>query len=70
MNIDLARQDNIDAAVELARDEHIGGIILECTNMIPYAADIRAATHLPVYSIYNMVMLVSGQFAATPFPTT
>jgi Asp/Glu/hydantoin racemase len=68
MNIDLARQDNIDAAVELARDDSIGGIILECTNMIPYAADIRAATHLPVYSIYNMVMWFQASLQPPNFP--
>jgi len=29
--------------------------VLECTNMVPYAADIRAATGLPVFSIETFV---------------
>ena len=56
--IDFAacREDMRDAARELvAKHDDIGAIVLECTNMIPYAADIRAATGLPVYSIYNFV---------------
>ena len=50
------RLDLLDAArnlVELYDD--IGAIVLECTNMTPYAADIRKLTGLPVYSIYTLV---------------
>lgn len=56
LDVDAARLDNVEAAVAL-RDANpdLGAIVLECTNMIPYAADIRAATGLPVYSIYNFV---------------
>ena len=56
LDVDLARQDNVEAAIAL-RDANpdIGAIVLECTNMVPYAADIRAATGLPVFSIYNFV---------------
>ena len=33
----------------------LGALVLECTNMVPYAADIRAATGLPVFSIESFV---------------
>jgi Asp/Glu/hydantoin racemase len=69
MNIDLARADNIDAAMELATDTTIGGIILECTNMIPYAADIRKTTGLPVYSIHNLVMWFQSSLRPPRFPS-
>lgn len=68
MNIDLARADNIDAAMELAADPNIGAIILECTNMIPYAADIRHATGLPVFSIYQFVTWFQASLAPPRFP--
>ncbi len=56
LDVDLARQENIDAAKSLVTaNPHLGAIVLECTNMIPYAADIRQATGLPVFSIYNFV---------------
>ena len=56
LDVAAARQDNVDAAVEL-RDAHpnVGAIVLECTNMTPYAADIRAATGLPTYSMVSFV---------------
>ena len=68
MNIDMARADNIDAAMELATDTTIGGIILECTNMIPYAVAIRAATGLPVFSIYNFILWFQASLSPKAFP--
>ena len=56
LDVEAARADNVEAALAL-RDRHpeMGAIVLECTNMVPYAADIRAATGLPVFSIYNFI---------------
>ncbi|WP_176084935.1 aspartate/glutamate racemase family protein [Martelella sp. HB161492] len=56
LDVDLARQDNIEAAEKLvSAHPDLGAIVLECTNMIPYAADIAAATGLPVFSIETFV---------------
>lgn len=56
LDVDLARRDNVEAARALvAANPDLGALVLECTNMVPYAADIRAATGLPVFSIYNFV---------------
>jgi len=56
LDIELARQDNVEAALRLKADNpDLGAIVLECTNMTPYAADIRAATGLPVFSIVSLV---------------
>ena len=38
-----------------AAHDDLGAIVLECTNMEPYAADIAAATGLPVFSIQTLV---------------
>jgi hypothetical protein len=56
MDIGLARQDVVDAALQLvAQNPDVGAIVLECTNMPPYAAAVQAATGLPVYDIYSMI---------------
>ena len=56
IDFEACRLDLLDAARELVqRNPDVGGIVLECTNMVPYAADIRAATGLPVWSIYSFV---------------
>ncbi len=56
--IDFAacHEDLRDAAVEMMRDhDRIGAIVLECTNMAPYAPEIRKMTGVPVFSIYTHV---------------
>jgi len=56
LDVGKARSENIAAARDLvARHPDVGAIVLECTNMIPYAGDIGAATGLPVFSIYSFV---------------
>ena len=39
----------------VARHPDIGALVLECTNMPPYAAALQEALHLPVYDIYSMI---------------
>jgi len=56
MDVALARQDIVDAGKALVgRHPDVGAIVLECTNMPPYAAALRAAVGLPVYDIYSMI---------------
>lgn len=56
MNRTLCEQDNVQAALEFI-EEHprLGALVLECTNMAPYANAIHQATRLPVYSIYTLI---------------
>jgi len=56
MDVALARQDIVNAGTQLvARHPDVGAIVLECTNMPPYAAALRDAVGLPVYDIYSMI---------------
>ncbi len=56
MDIDLAERDVVEAGVNLAKAHpEIGALVLECTNMPPYAAALQAACGLPVYDIYTMI---------------
>jgi hypothetical protein len=56
MDIDLAERDVVDAGKELvAKHPDIGAIVLECTNMPPYAAALQREVGLPVYDIYAMI---------------
>lgn len=56
MDIALAEQDVVEAGKELvARHPEVGAIVLECTNMPPYAAALQEAVRLPVYDIYSMI---------------
>ena len=56
LDVDLARQDILDAGLDLVqRHPEVGAIVLECTNMPPYAAALRQSTGRPVYDIHTMV---------------
>ena len=56
MDVALAQEDVVGAGRELvANNPDIGAIVLECTNMPPYAAALQAAVGLPVYDIYSMI---------------
>ena len=56
MDVALAERDVVDAGKELvARHPDVGAIVLECTNMPPYAAALRKEVGLPVYDIYSMI---------------
>jgi Asp/Glu/hydantoin racemase len=56
MDVDLAARDILQAGQELvARHPDIGAIVLECTNMPPYARALRDALGLPVFDIYSMI---------------
>lgn len=56
MDVALAEQDVVGAGKALvAHHPEVGAIVLECTNMPPYAAALQAAVGLPVYDIYSMI---------------
>ena len=68
--------DELELDVEATREEHVrvarrlvgehpdlGAMVLECTNMPPYAADIQRETGLPVFDIVSLVTMVHGALA-------
>jgi Asp/Glu/hydantoin racemase len=56
LDVEMAREDNLAAARDLVQaNPDLGAIVLECTNMVPYAQAIRDAVGLPVYSILSFV---------------
>jgi Asp/Glu/hydantoin racemase len=59
LDVETARQEHLTVARRMvARHPEIGAIVLECTNMPPYRADIQAATGLPVFDITTLVRMV------------
>lgn len=69
LDVPLARADNVTAALELqAAHPDLGAIVLECTNMIPYAADIRVATELPVFTIESFVTWFQSGLSPRRYP--
>jgi Asp/Glu/hydantoin racemase len=56
LDVALARQDVLEAGRALvAAHPEVGAIVLECTNMPPYAAALADAVGLPVYDVCSLV---------------
>lgn len=56
LDLDLSRSDLLHAGEELVNNhDNIGAIVLECTNMVPYARLLQQRFNMPVYSIYSFV---------------
>lgn len=69
IDFSICRQDLRNAAYELVENyDDLGAVVLECTNMAPYAADIRKITGLPVYSIYSLVTWLHSGLVPRRFP--
>jgi hypothetical protein len=59
LDVDAARREHVTAAREMVeRHPEVGAIVLECTNMPPYAAAIREETGVPVFDITNLIRMV------------
>ncbi|MBN1332474.1 MAG: aspartate/glutamate racemase family protein [Synergistales bacterium] len=56
IDVEKCRKEHISAARRLVDENpRVGTIVLECTNMPPYAADIHEVTGLPVFDIVTMM---------------
>jgi len=56
MDVGLAARDILNAGRRLvSRHPDVRAIVLECTNMPPYAHALREALQLPVYDIYALI---------------
>ena len=69
LDIEAARADNVEAALALcAAHPDLGALVLECTNMMPYAADIAAATGLPVFTMESFVCWFHSALVPRRYP--
>ncbi|HET7874205.1 MAG TPA: aspartate/glutamate racemase family protein [Methylomirabilota bacterium] len=59
LDVEAARQEHLSVAKRMLMEHpEVGALVLECTNMPPYRADIQAATGLPVFDITTLVRMV------------
>ena len=69
LDVDVAREEHVRVARRLvAENPDVGAIVLECTNMPPYSADIQRETGLPVFDIVSLVTMVHGALLAGRAP--
>lgn len=65
---EIARQEVVEGALELVREnDNVGAILLECSDMPPYAADIQAATQLPVFDFITLIKWMHSAVMQKPY---
>lgn len=63
-----ARQEVVEAALELvASDPAIGAILLECSDLPPYACDIQRAVGLPVFDFITLIRWLHNATTQRPY---
>ena len=68
MDVAAAEGDILDAGRDLVtRHPEVGAVVLECTNMVPFARALGQALALPVYSIYSFVCWFHAGLAPRDF---
>jgi Asp/Glu/hydantoin racemase len=56
LDVAAAERDIVAAGEALVRRHpQVGAVLLECTNMAPYASTLREQLRLPVYDIYSFI---------------
>jgi Asp/Glu/hydantoin racemase len=69
LDVDVAREEHVRVARRLVADHpDVGAIVLECTNMPPYTADIQRETGRPVFDVLSLVAMFHGALAAAQAP--
>ncbi len=69
LDIALAREDMLEAGrTLLRRHPDVGAVVLECTNMPPYAADLQEALGVPVFDIVSFVTWFQAGLRPRRFP--
>jgi hypothetical protein len=59
VDYDLMRRQVVEAARQMVEESpEVAALVLECTNLPPYSADIQQAIDRPVFSIVTLVKMV------------
>jgi aspartate/glutamate racemase len=59
LDVNKSRDELVRVAKRMVSEHpEVGAIVLECTNMPPYAAALQKEVHLPIFDIYTLVMMV------------
>ena len=66
-NAEVRREVTAAAADLIASDPAVGAILLECSDMPPYASDVQRVTGLPVFDFITMINWLEQSVAQKPY---
>ncbi|MFD0848565.1 aspartate/glutamate racemase family protein [Sphingosinicella xenopeptidilytica] len=54
-DVEALRRETVECAVAAAREPGVAAILIQCSELPPFAADIQAATGLPVFDMTTLI---------------
>jgi hypothetical protein len=66
-NNTILTKEIVDAAVELCKEDNIGAILIECSDIPPYASAIQKAVNLPVFDYITMINWLYNAVCQRPY---
>lgn len=54
-DVEALRRETVECAVAAAREPGVSAILIQCSELPPFAADIQAATGLPVFDMTTLI---------------
>lgn len=68
LDVDRLRREVLAEVTQLARDHpEIGALIIECTDLVPFASDIQHAVGVPVFDIVTLTVMVHQSLTRRPY---
>jgi Asp/Glu/hydantoin racemase len=66
-NHTILTQEIVEVAKRMCEENNIGAILIECSDLPPYAAAIQQAVNLPVYDYITMINWMSSGLCRRPY---
>lgn len=67
-HVNTVRNEIVGIALKMVKEHpDVGAILLECTDMPPYSAEIQARTNLPVYDSTTMIKFIGNTLCQKPY---
>jgi len=67
LDADRLEREVLGRAGELAADPGVGALLLECTDLVPFAHAMQARTRLPVFDIVTLTEMVHATLTRTRY---
>jgi Asp/Glu/hydantoin racemase len=67
LDVEQMRAEVLTVAGRLAGDQALGAVVLECTDLVPFASDIQRLLAVPVFDIVTLTNMVHATLNRHPY---
>jgi Asp/Glu/hydantoin racemase len=67
LDVERLREQVLAAVEPLAAEPDLGAVVLECTDVVPYASDIQRLLGVPVFDIVTLTNYVHASLSRRPY---